>query len=522
MPPPSTDSYAPLVVQFGRHPLAGDGRYRSGPGGTQRPGAVWTGRPVSERIKVSGPYGRVMEPLRGDEALARATEARLVSRSVQVDAPAVRAVHRWADSPGVVWTDPEGATVVGSGAAATLLADGPDRFDHVREGCDALFATGDVHAGTEAARPRVFGGFAFHDDHAPATPWEGFPGAQFVLPRVQVTWTDDGAWVTATGAGPDATVGAVEEHLARTREEVEALPDPGPVGSPPGVSARERTTARGEWRETVTAAVDRIERGDLRKVVLAQALRADLADDLSVPDLLARLGRTYPDCYRFLVRPEGAPAGFFGATPERLVSLRGRTVTTGALAGTTGRGETPAEDEWLARELLNDPKNGHEHELVVETIRDQLRPFAASVSAGERGIRRLATVQHLETPITAELAGDEHVLSLVEALHPTPAVGGLPPDRALATIRKTEPFDRGWYAAPVGWIDAAGDGTFGVAIRSAVAGEGAATLFAGVGIVGDSDPDREWDEVQLKYRPVLDEIESARASGSRERTPEPE
>ena len=107
----------------------------------------------------------------------------------------------------------------------------------------------------------------------------------------------------------------------------------------------------------------------------------------------------------------------------------------------------------------------------------------------------------------AELGDDEHVLSLVEALHPTPAVGGLPPDEALATIRDTEPFERGWYAAPVGWFDAAGYGSFAVAIRSAVAREECATLFAGVGIVADSDPDREWDEVQLKYRPVLDELE---------------
>ncbi|MFW5977669.1 MAG: chorismate-binding protein, partial [Halohasta sp.] len=149
------------------------------------------------------------------------------------------------------------------------------------------------------------------------------------------------------------------------------------------------------------------------------------------------------------------------------------------------------------------------HALVAETIRDQLAPFAASVSTGERQIKRLATVQHIHTPITAELAADTHVLSLVEALHPTPAVGGLPPEAALETIRETEPFDRGWYAAPIGWIDAAGNGTFAVGLRSAVATRRRATLFAGVGIVGDSDPDREWDEVELKFRPILDELESA-------------
>ena len=159
--------------------------------------------------------------------------------------------------------------------------------------------------------------------------------------------------------------------------------------------------------------------------------------------------------------------------------------------------------EAASREVLRHHLETH----VADAIREQLEPFASSVGTGDRSVRRLATVQHLRTPISAELAGDEHVLSLVEALHPTPAVGGLPPDAALETIRETETFDRGWYAAPVGWFDASGNGTFAVAIRSALARGDAATVFAGAGIVADSDPDREWDEVQLKYRPMLDELE---------------
>lgn len=171
------------------------------------------------------------------------------------------------------------------------------------------------------------------------------------------------------------------------------------------------------------------------------------------------------------------------------------------------RGDTDDEDEWLANELLGSEKDNHEHELVAETIREQLAPLSAEIRVGDRGIRKLATVQHLWTPIDATLERDEHVLSLVDALHPTPAVGGLPPEAALDVIRDTEPFDRGWYAAPVGWFDADGDGSFAVALRSAIVEETLATLFAGVGLVADSDPDAEWDEVQLKYRPILDELE---------------
>ncbi|WP_435195125.1 isochorismate synthase [Natronomonas sp. EA1] len=441
-----------------------------------------------------------MEPL-GDEL-----SDGVITRAVPIPAPDPRAVLGAAARPRTVWSAPDEPTVVAGGAAARLTATGADRFSAIRDGADALFDHGDVHAGTEAARPRLFGGFAFHDDHAGAPPWEGFPGAGFVLPRTQVTYTDDGAWLTVNAIGPDATPAAVEERIETASEELAALPDAGPVLGPPGVVARERTTPKETWRESVEAVVSRIHAGELRKVVLAQALRTELARTLSVPDILTRLGETYTDCYRFLVEPHEGPS-FFGATPERLVALRGRTVRTEALAGTTGRGETPAEDEWLAEELLEDAKNAHEHDLVAETIREQLAPYAASISTGERRVRRLETVQHLETPITAELADDEHVLSLVEALHPTPAVGGLPPERALAAIRETEPFERGWYASPVGWFDAAGYGSFAVALRSAVATEDTATLFAGVGVVGDSDPDAEWDEVQLKYRPILDELE---------------
>jgi menaquinone-specific isochorismate synthase len=445
-----------------------------------------------------------MEPLRSEETPPK--RAGLVTRAERLPAsPPSRAVLAGADAPRTLWAAPGEATVIGSGAAATVRADGPDRFAAVREAAAELFSSGDVHAGTLAARPRLFGGFAFHDEHASDDPWSGYPGAEFVLPRVQVAYADGDTWLTVNAI--DADPEAVEARLKAAREELTDLPEGDPVAEPPGIASRERTASRAEWRDSVTAAVDRIEAGELRKVVLAQALEARLESPPSVSELLARLSERYPDCFRFLFEPAEGAAGFFGATPERLVGLRGRTVETGALAGTTGRGDTPEEDEWLAEELLDDDKNVHEHELVADAIRDQLSPYAASVQTGQRGVRRLATVQHIETPITAELATDEHVLTLVEALHPTPAVGGLPPEAALRTLRDTEPFERGWYAAPVGWFDAAGYGSFAVALRSAVLGDDVATLFAGVGIVADSDPDREWDEVQLKYRPILNELE---------------
>ncbi|MEF8850842.1 MAG: isochorismate synthase [Haloarculaceae archaeon] len=448
-----------------------------------------------------------MESLGGDDAAVDPGSPTVATAGREVPAVDTGAALAELPRPTVAWSE-NGRQVVAGGSAVTVTADGADRFETVKRAGQDLFAEGIVPSSLpEFARPALFGGFAFHErDNADGdSPWTGFPDAQFVLPAVLAVTPEGGRpWVVACATGPNAEDRA-GSRLETWAERLAAATSPG-VGSPPGVNSRTFTPDEAGWHEQVEAAVDRIRSGALRKVVLAQAQTVELERSVSVPVVYGRLRETYPDCFRFLVAPDGG-GQFFGATPERLVSRDGRTVRTDALAGSTGRGDTPAEDEWLARELQESEKDRHEHELVVEAIKDQLEPYATSISTGDRTVRRLETVQHLRTPVTADLAEDNHVLTLVEALHPTPAVGGLPPDVALRTIEETEAFERGWYASPVGWFDAAGNGTFAVAIRSAVATDRRATLFAGNGIVADSDPDREWDEVQLKYRPVLDALE---------------
>jgi menaquinone-specific isochorismate synthase len=434
----------------------------------------------------------------GRESLSR---SRVVSRARRVDATLGAAVGALPD-PRAAWRPPSGPAVVGSGAAETIVASGPERFRRVRERATALLT--DVDAGdSDAPGPRLVGGFAFTDDHEPTPPWRGFPGARFVLPRVQVARSDGETWVRVQHCGPDADAATVEAALD---EAAAVVADAPPVsGASPGVVSTTQFTTRAAWREQVEAVVERIRGGALQKVVLACALRADLGAPVDDADVVAAFADGPPDTYRFAVAP-GAGATFFGATPERLVARSGRVVETEALAGSTRRGDTVAADDRLAASLRDSEKDQHEHALVVEAIRDQLAPVAASIGRGEQSVRRLDSVQHLHTPVTATLETDVHVLDLVERLHPTPAVGGLPPDAALATIQDTETFDRGWYAAPVGWFDAAGDGEFAVGIRSAVASGRTATLFAGNGIVADSDPDDEWAEVQLKFDPMLEHL----------------
>ncbi|PSP75586.1 isochorismate synthase [Halobacteriales archaeon QS_1_68_20] len=424
----------------------------------------------------------------------------LVSRSRRISDVSFSAFLADREAPRVRWTAPDGTEIAAAGSTATVTADGQDRFETVRERADRLLADVDVD-GPAATRPRLFGGFAFHADHEPAPPWEGFPAARFVLPRVQLTRTADETWLTVTSFEGDAPAALEEE-----RDAVADLPSMRAAGDPPGVDATRRTTPREEWTRMIEHATERIAAGGLRKVTLATALSVELARTLPIPEAVERLRRTYPDCYRFLIQPTDGP-GFFGAPPERLVRLDGQQVGTEALAGSVARGETPEEDAALADTLRDGEKLREEHEIVVDAIREWLAPFG-EVTVGDRAVRKLSNIQHLRTPISATLSGDAHVLSLVEALHPTPAVGGLPRDTALALIRETEAFERGWYASPVGWFDAAGDGEFTVAIRSAVADGRRATLFAGNGIVADSDPDEEWAEVQPKFRPVLDELEA--------------
>ncbi len=408
------------------------------------------------------------------------------------------------DPPRIHWADPDGLELSGSGAAASVTASGADRFADVREWATALFADAD-HDGPAVARPRLLGGFAFHDDHEPAGTWTGFPAAQFVLPEYQLSSAGDETWLTVTRAGEDVDGGDVADALAEARETVEALPAMQPSGPRPGVESTTPTTGEAAWCEQVERALARIDAGELRKVVLATALRADLAGDVNPRDLLERLRQSYPSCFRFLVEPTGE-AAFLGATPELLVTLDGDAVETTALAGSVGRGDTPEADAELAQRLRDSGKLRREQQLVTDAVADRLAAFG-DVAVGDRSVRKLSNIQHLNTPITATVEDGAHVLDVAEALHPTPAVGGLPPAAALDVIRETESFDRGWYAAPVGWFDADGDGTFAVGLRSALAADRTVTMFAGNGIVADSDPAEEYEEVQLKYRPILDELE---------------
>jgi isochorismate synthase len=249
-----------------------------------------------------------------------------------------------------------------------------------------------------------------------------------------------------------------------------------------------------------------IDQGTLHKAVLSRVCELRSSQHIDLHPALSYLNQHFADCTRFLFEPRPYHA-FYGASPELLVQVKGRRLKTVALAGSIGRGTNALNDRDMIRQLLNSTKDRQEHQLVVGSIQRRLQPLIASLEAPSHPeIYTLSYIHHLLTPISGWLNDDHGVLPLLEALHPTPALGGSPRDRALDTIRRIESVPRGWYAGPVGWVNNKMEGQFVVGIRSAIAQDRRVWLYAGAGIMAQSDPEQEWLETSLKFQPMLDAL----------------
>jgi menaquinone-specific isochorismate synthase len=257
---------------------------------------------------------------------------------------------------------------------------------------------------------------------------------------------------------------------------------------------------RAQFMDTVQSVLDTISHTSLRKAVLAHALDIELERPLEATASLQSLRHHHSDCYLFLSQTEDGHT-FLSASPERLLSIQSGHLVTEAIAGSAPRGRSEAEDAQLANTLLHNQKELHEHQLVVNFIRHQLAQLGLNPTRSlAPQILPLSTIQHLQTLIHADIPSDLHPIDMVEALHPTPAVAGVPREMACELIQQHETFERSLYAAPMGWIDSQGNSEFLVGIRSAWLNEGQARLYAGAGIVQGSNPQKELDEIELKLR----------------------
>jgi menaquinone-specific isochorismate synthase len=417
------------------------------------------------------------------------------------------------------WADGRHDLVIAAfGVAAELVAWGPYRFELIRKQAEALFQEAWLLPGAEGpARPRLFGGFAFRDDFTPDNTWSVFHPAHFVLPHFQLVQSGSQAWLTINSllpAGEAAEDGLpwLQEALAARCRRLLAATD----GQRAGKKAQTRKSRQvvrvnypmpfANWEAQIREAGRRFEESRLQKVVLSRIGEVWLDGRANVTAALAYLDGHYANSFRFLFEPRPHHA-FFGATPELLVAVDKHQVATMALAGSIRRGRSPADDAALAARLLHDTKERREHDLVVRAIERRLSPLTQSLAIPPKPVvLPLANIQHLYTPIQGRLQQASDALALVELLHPTPALGGSPRDLAMDFIRQAEPAPRGWYAGPVGWLDANLDGAFAVAIRSAVTQEERVWLYAGAGIVPGSDPRQEWEETGLKFQPILEAL----------------
>ncbi|GAB2951931.1 isochorismate synthase [Nonomuraea sp. NPDC052634] len=362
-----------------------------------------------------------------------------------------------------------GEGLVGWGEAARVaVPPGPGRFAWARKWLATVLGEAQVDDSvrTPGSGAVAFGSFTFDEDAH---------GSVLVVPQAVLARRGGRAWLTTIGESPLETFT--------------------PIRDPGRISYGDGSLSAPEWEHVVAQAAKRIREGELEKVVLARDLVATAERPIDVRLLLTRLARRYPECYTFSV------AGLVGATPELLIRRTGQEIESLVLAGTTPRGTDPADDLARGAALLASAKDRHEHECAIASVRQTLAPLCSSLTTpDEPELLVLPNVQHLASHVTGRLADGASVLDVVAAMHPTAAVGGTPTHTAIQVIRELEGMDRAGYAGPVGWIDAHGDGEWGIALRSGLIEGRRARLFAGGGIMGDSDPAAELAEAQAKFR----------------------
>jgi len=396
------------------------------------------------------------------------------------------------------WARPRDAFAIAAiGAVTTLNPTGADRFATVDEGWHS-FIRDAVIEGADANRgvgPLLIGGFSFEADGPKSSAWSGFGAASLILPRIIVTSVNGDSYITINRTKNDDRD---RDAIASVRREIgmaaSAFED-SPVQSKLDI---EELRSAGSWKKTVADAVKTIRSGDMDKVVLARAEVAKAESDYDVFATLRHLKTMHRDSFVFgCWRGDRA---FVGASPERLARVEGRDVEVSSLAGTIPRGRNEKEDQDNARALSASSKDLKEHAAVRDVLNAELAHDCETVNAPEQpSLLTIPHVHHLHTRITGRLREGRTLLDVIARLHPTPAVGGSPREAALDFIRSHEGLDRGWYASPVGWVGRDG-GEFAVALRSALIDGSDATLYAGCGIVADSDPAQEYKESTLKLQ----------------------
>jgi menaquinone-specific isochorismate synthase len=459
------------------------------------------------------------DALRAFLAGCRATAAtrgrpQLVSISIGVDALDPLAVLESIFEPGELHfyceRPAQNFSIAGAEAVVGTEASGAGRFEAVQRFIDETLthtiAVGDQTA--PFAGPHFFTALAFADETGAGEP---FPAVRVFVPRWQVAQA--GGRTTAVAnllVGADADLDALSEKIWRAHAKFRAFDYAGPdfptASAGADSAVRQNVAEAGDYAAAVRRGLEFIAAGEFKKIVLARTKDLVASQPLHPLRVLNGLRQRFSDCYAFSIA-NGRGQSFIGASPERLLSVRAGALLTEALAGSARRGATASDDAALAAALAHSDKDLREHRLVLDSIVRRLAPLGLQLEFAEKPVLlRLANVQHLHTPVRAALPAGVRLLDVLARLHPTPAVGGSPRERAVAHIRELEGFPRGLYAGALGWVDARGDGEFFVGLRSALIDGARARLYAGAGIVAGSSPEKEFAETELKFRAMQEAL----------------
>jgi isochorismate synthase len=442
-----------------------------------------------------------------ERAAGRGRRSRIsVTRRVEgIDPCAVVFASRLASDRWFCWEQRDrDFALAGLGVAHEATSRGSKRFDDVARECLGGEAIVDEPPGLPAGAGAAWvGGFAFDPEGGGSSAWSSLAPASLVLPELSICRSGADTYLTLNtvvrpGDETEGKAAAMGTRLAGLRA------DPLPLLDPHPTSRIEISSARppGEFERMIASATERIRAGEMSKIVLAREVLVSAGAAHDPAAVFGAMREQFPSCFCFCC---GTPeAAFIGASPELLLRRSGASVSTVALAGSTRRSSDPAVDDHLGEQLLRSDKDRREHAIVAERIARSLRQHAVWVETEpEPRIVKVANIQHLATPIVAQLAEPRSAVELAGMLHPTPAVGGEPWPGTAGAIAELEQMDRGWYAGPVGWMDATEDGEFCVALRSALLRDREAHLYAGVGIVAGSDPAAELAETEIKLGALL-------------------
>lgn len=388
-----------------------------------------------------------------------------------------------------------------------------DRFAEVRRATQALAVEPLLPEGaSRAPRVRFFGGFSFRSDHVAEGVWSDFPAWLFHLPEFELEGDLSGdAWLRVRALVPAGEAGDPFVELRRRAEglraELASLGDFGARGAE--AVGRAREGERPEWEAAVTASLEAIRGGSISKAVLARTLDVEAEPTTDPAEVVRHLWDANRGSHVFLFEPAPGSA-IVGAAPETVATLRDGVFHATAVAGSIRRGDSPREQAELAAKLLASDKDRAEQRIALDDMVARLDTVAHRIRTDPQPhVLTLARIQHLETEIRASVPAGVNVLDLLRLLHPTPAVCGLPRDSALDFLGREEPFERGWYAGPVGWFDGEGNGVFAPALRTGISTGSGWRLYAGAGIVEGSDPALEWEETGIKFEPMLGALAAA-------------